>query len=95
MQERINYFLSIHIFNCIHGNAPQNLVNSIVMACEVHDVNTRLANSFNVVVPEYRTEFYKRSFIYRASIVWNGLPESIKDCNNLVHFKRQVKGHFS
>ena len=95
MQERINYFLSIHIFNCIHGNAPQNLVNSIVMACEVHDVNTRLANSFNVVVPEYRTEIYKRSFIYRASIVWNELPESIKECNNLADFKCKVKGHFS
>jgi hypothetical protein len=95
MQERINYFLCIHMYNCIHGNAPSHLVNSIVMACDVHDVNTRLASTLNVAIPECRTEIFKRSFIYRASVIWNQLPEEIKDCDNVDIFKSKVRTFFS
>ena len=95
IQERINYFLSIHMYNCIHGNAPLHLVNSIVMACDVHEVNTRLANSSNVVIPECHTQYFKRSFLYRASVIWNSLPEELKDCNNVNLFKCKAKIYFS
>ena len=83
------------MYNCIHGNAPLHLVNSIVMACDVHEVNTRLANSSNVVIPECHTQYFKRSFLYRASVIWNSLPEELKDCNNVNLFKCKAKIYFS
>ena len=51
------------MYNCIHGNSPQYLVNSIVMAYDAHNINTRLANSLNVIIPECNSQMYKRSFI--------------------------------
>ena len=82
------------MFNCIHGNAPLHLVNSIVMCCETHNVNTRLANTMNVDVPYARTELYKRSAIYRASIIWNSMPDNLKDCIDLNDFKAKAKVYF-
>ena len=95
MQERINYFLCIHMYNCIHGNAPQHLVNSIVMACDAHEINTRLSNMLNVILPECQSQLFNRSFMYRASIVWNTLPEELKDCTTLDLFKSKVKVYFN
>ena len=95
MQERINYFLCIHMYNCIRGNAPQHLVNSIVMACDAHEINTRLSNTLNVVIPDCQSQLFTRSFIYRASVAWNTLPEELKDCTTLDLFKSKVKVYFN
>ena len=95
VQDRINYFLCVHMYNCIHGNAPQYLVNSIVMACDAHNINTRLANSLNVIIPECNSQLFKRSCIYRASILWNTLPDSLKECDRIHKFKHQAKHFFS
>ena len=51
------------------------------MVGDMHEINTRLANSLIVVLLEYQTQMYKRSFIYRASVAWNLLPESLKNCD--------------
>lgn len=95
IQNRIDYFLSVHMFNCIHGDSSLNLVNSVVMACDMHGVNTRLSNSLNVVIPECRTQCMKKSFIYRASIVWNTLPNIIKNSDNVDMFKVRAKFYFT
>ena len=42
ISQRINYFLRVLVFNCIHGNAPRYLSDSIDMASHMHDINTRL-----------------------------------------------------
>jgi len=55
VSKRIDYFLATQMYNCIHGNAPDYLCNSIVMACESNDVNTRSNNSLNVQIPYCRT----------------------------------------
>ena len=59
----------------------------------MHEINTRLANSLIVVLLEYQTQMYKRSFIYRASVAWNLLPESLKNCD-IDSFKTEAKLYF-
>ena len=44
ISQRINYFLCVLVFNCIHGNAPRYLSDSIDMASHMHDINTRPNN---------------------------------------------------
>ena len=60
----------------------------------MHEINTRLANSLIVVLLEYQTQMYKRSFIYRASVAWNLLPESLKNCDTNDSFKTGAKLYF-
>ena len=64
------------------------------MACDAHNINTRLANSLNDIIPECNSQMFKRSFIYGASIIWNTLPDSLKECESIHQFKHQAKHFF-
>ena len=89
--DRINYFLSIMMYNCVYGNAPAYLSNSIVMACETNDVNTRLNDTLQVHIPDCRTNAMKKSFIYRGSVVWNQLPSNLHEASSVDVFKKGAK----
>jgi hypothetical protein len=69
VSQRIEYFIAVQMHNCIYGNAPDYLVNSVVMACESNDVNTRSNDTMNVQVPFCKSDFFKKSFIYRGSVL--------------------------
>ena len=73
------------VFKCIHGNAPRYLSDSIDMASHIimHDRNTRLNMSSDVNVLLGRTHYMRSSFIYRGAVVWNALPNAVKDSGSL------------
>jgi hypothetical protein len=93
IEERVNYFLSVTMYNSIYGYAPSYLCNSVVMACEANDRNTRINNTLQVDVPSSRTSDFERSFIYRASNFWNTLPHSIHMATSTESFKRLLKDY--
>jgi hypothetical protein len=91
VSQRVNYYLATLMFNSIHGNAPDHLCNSITMACESNDVNTRLRNTMKVELPICKTVNMKKSFLYRGSVIWNSLPANVHESSSLASFKRHVK----
>ena len=92
--ERVHYFTALLMFKCIHGLAPNYLSDQIVMACEVHNRNTRLADLYNVQVPEAKTKIYEQSLMYNGALVWNSLPDIIKEAPNFNIFKYHYKNVF-
>ena len=92
---RRKYFIAMQMFKCIHGLAPANLCNEVIMACEAHDRTTRSIYTNDVVIPDARTEFYKRSFKYEGAVVWNSLPDHLKDVSSLNVFKRLLCSHIT
>ena len=92
VSQRINYYLSTLMYSSIHGNAPDYLCNSITMACESNDVNTRLSNTLKVELPTCKTNVFKKSFVYRGSVMWNSLPSVVHESSSLSSFKNHVKG---
>ena len=57
------------MFKAINGLTPPYLTDSIVMASEAHDRNTRLTNSYDVHVPSHNNEILKRYFVYNGSVL--------------------------
>ena len=55
ISQRINYFLCVLVFNCIRGNAPHYLSESIDMASHIMHDKTRLDMSSDVNVSLGRT----------------------------------------
>ena len=49
-------FLNMLMYKCIHGTAPTRLCNEIEMYFDRHGLNTRNANSLNVVLPKPNIE---------------------------------------
>jgi hypothetical protein len=91
VKQRAVYFNLVLMFKCIHGLAPEYLVNQIVMACEVADRSTRFNDFNNVYVPFPRKDVFKSSFIYNSSHLWNDMPNDLKDLTSLSDFKMSIK----
>ncbi len=73
-------------YKCVNGMAPSYLCRMFQTGSQLHHLNTR--SSKLLEIPSYRTATGQRSFRYRASCLWNSLPEWLKDHNlNLERFK--------
>ena len=91
ISQRINYFLCVLVLNCIHGNAPRYLSDSIDMASHMHDRNTRLNMSPDVNAPLGRTHYMDSSCIYSGAVAWDALPNAVKDSGSLSAFIINLK----
>ena len=91
VHQRRDYFMSILMFKCIHGLAPDYLCNEITMQNEISERTTRSLSSFKVHVPYASIECFKNYFIYRGPVLWNALPVHIKDCTTLDMFKTNLR----
>ena len=79
------------MFKCIRGIAPPRLSNEIEMYFDRHGLNTRNANSRNVVLPKPNVTLFKQYFKYAGAVNWNKLPNDIQNANSIDSFKYQYK----
>ena len=91
VKEKCDYFTTIMMYKAINGLTPAYLTDSVVMASEARDRNTRLTNSYDVHVPSHNSEILKRSFVYNGSVLWNSLHHEVKLADNVNTFKRMYK----
>ena len=88
---RRNYFTIILMYKCIHGLAPNYLVDEIIMNFDVNGMSTR-SHNMNVYVPCISSsQVTNKSFKYSGAILWNGLPSFLKDLHDLNDFKFKLK----
>ena len=50
-------------------------------------------HSQHFVIPFARTDLYLNSFLHSTINLWNSLPESLIDLNDINHFKRDLFLH--
>ena len=55
----------------------------------IHSYNTRSANKVHIKYE--RTNYRRFSVRYRGAIIWNSLPNSLKEIKSLQLFKRKLK----
>ena len=87
IRQRRDYFLSVLMFEYIHGLAPHYLCNDVTMIAGVHDYNTRSSENRNSNLPKCNKELCKRSFACQGSTPWNDLPDEVKESVSLEGFK--------
>ena len=66
---------------------PMYLTDNVVMAGEIHDRDTRLSHSNDVLIPPHHTDILKRSFIFHGGVIWNKLPDEIRMANDVLDLK--------
>lgn len=94
VRQRRDYFMALLVFKCIHGLVPEYLANEVTMALEVSSRITRNVNENDLYVPFVNVEMTKNSFKYQGPIVWNNMPNALKECTSLYGFKQQAKIYF-
>ena len=83
--ERVAFKVGLMVFNCLHNQAPQYLVDLCQSVSSVasrqHLCSAMLLFSVGLlVVPRYHLSSYGRRFFYVAGpAIWNWLPDSMRD----------------
>ena len=93
---RIQYKLDVTVHRCLQGKAPQYLVDCCTPTSEVASCQRlRSAIRHQLVVPRYRrSKFGRRAFSVAGPIVWNSLPDHLRDPTlSSDCFKSRLKTH--
>ena len=90
----ILYKISLTIFKCIHGNAPDYLKDLIVLSQAQTGLHT--TNHANHLVPLPFPKYCQVSnaFRYSAPTVWNNLAPSNRSATSLSNFTSSLKAHY-
>ena len=67
------------MYKIINGKAPQYLSDSFRYVSSVHSKNTRQNSTDKLYVPNFKLETGKRTFKYRGAVLWNNIPDYIKN----------------
>ena len=85
----LRYTLGVLAFKCVKGLAPSYLCDRFKTRATLHDRNTRYKDSLNI--PAYKSASGQRTFLYRATNLWNSLPRALINSASLQIFKRELK----
>ena len=83
---------SILMYKTLQGMTPDYLKSRFVYRDNVSAY--RLRNTENkLVLPQPRTDYLKRSFLYSGTQMWNNLPVDLRQASSLTDFKSKVSRH--
>ena len=89
---RTQYKLAIFAFRHFDGSLPPYLSSALT----TYQPSRSLRSSSELLLKVPRTKLKsagEKSFGYRAPIVWNSLPVSLRSCSSLARFKAGLKSH--
>ena len=78
-----------HIYKIFYSTAPDYLNAHFTRIISIHSYSTR-NSPYNFIVPRIKGQA-SHTFFHTFIRHWNFLPNSIKEINNLSHFKIAVK----
>ena len=96
IESRMKYKILVLVFQCLQGAAPEYLKQHIKIKSSVKQWRLRSsARYLPLEVPDStRKTFAERSFSIAGPKLWNNLPDSIKQVENLDQFKSNLKTYF-
>ena len=90
---RIQYKILLYTFKALDGSAPVYL-NNLIQRYKPNRL-LRSSTELQLCVPTSQTTTYgHRCFSKSAPMLWNGLPNNIRDSKTLETFKKLLKTHF-
>ncbi|CAH3185257.1 unnamed protein product [Porites lobata] len=82
---------AIMMFKSLNEQAPVYLQNLFHERSTDYD----LRNSFHkLTLPRPRTNYLKRSFSYSGALLWDSLPENVREIKSVRKFKEQINHLF-
>jgi len=92
--ERIQFWLCVLAYRCVHGSAPAYLADSLQLTADA-PARLRSADMMTLQVPSTRrSTIGDRAFPVVVARAWNSLPPETRAANLLLQFQRETKVHF-
>jgi hypothetical protein len=94
VRERVVFKLAVMVHQCLNGRTPSYLMNHCIPVSNVASRrHLRSASRHLLIVPRYRLSTYgRRAFSVVGPMVWNSLPDAIRDpAISADSFRRSLK----
>lgn len=91
MVNRWKHHLAFMVHKVIYTSTPAYLKEMLIQRSNLHQVNLRNVHSLHI--PRHRTTLFRKSFLYNAVVLYNSLPNYLKDLS-ISRFKLKSKFHF-
>ena len=75
--------------------APMYLVQKFKLKSDNNPYSLRGVTQGNLIVPKPKAELFKKSFAYSGSVLWNGLPHTMRKAQNTFTFKQSIKKYLT
>ena len=85
------YQLLLFMYSYHNNLLPANFQGIFLCNNEYHQYNTRSANDYRVKYGQ--TSLTNANFICKAPLLWNKLPDELKNCRTVNTFKMKLKKH--
>ena len=82
--------ISIMTFKALKKLTPKYMSDKVLLTKNCHNYNTRRASKNHIQLPSAKTKFGQRTFSYRATKIWNDLPNEFLSIESLLQFKSSV-----
>ena len=94
LNERHNFHLASMVYKCYTGSVPPYLLNCFTPLNSVHSHNTRLSKANGVFINHASHRSATRKFVHRGSVLWNRLPQHLKQAADFKSFKAKYRSYF-
>ena len=92
IRERIHYKIAVITFNVLYGNGPQYLKELLKPLKSVRSLRSGNQKLLDIPKTRFKTAG-DRAFATTAPKIWNELPMELRNCENVLDFKRKLKTH--
>ena len=89
LQQRIKYKVLLFVFKCLRGLAPSYL--SELISVKQTESNCELRSQGKLLQVKTTNKFGDRAFSVYGPVLWNNLPNHLKNITELKEFKKQLK----
>ena len=82
------------VFKSLDGLAPEYLSSKFI--ARSHNTSYTFPDSVNkLTIPQPRTNYLRNSFHYSGAVLWNSLPETIRQAESLHNFKSLLHHYYN
>ena len=89
--QRITFKIALLTFKALSFNEPSYLRQLLTPYKNSHHL--RSTDQHLLTIPNIKSTVGRRSFSFSAPSVWNSLPVSLRTCNSVYSFRKQLKTH--
>ena len=89
--QRITFKIALLTFKALSCHQPSYLCELIVPYQPTRHL--RSADQRLLTVPDIKSSLGRRSFSFSAPSIWNSLPLSLRSCDSVSSFRKQLKTH--
>ena len=80
------------MFKTIHKLGPEYLPQLVTPCCTEYNLRNLEGK---LALPKPHANYLKQSFSYREALLWNNLPQEMRDADSIGHFKRKILNQIS